>query len=241
VSRFQYILISLTESYVLAHNGQFRDRTTMTSRPSSPLLAPLALSLALCGTASANVLYKWHDLHSGPDALPYGVSLEIELTDSAVASGAVDYAFTCTDAMGCAADAASPVARFLFSGVTPPISYAPRTQPLTYLAMLTLSLTFTPDGLLAGSISANNAESDFAASSGLDHVFRIDSVHSDFGHGGGCDLWGDQCNGATGLMRAVALVDPAPVPEPGVLALAGAALLAALAGSRRTRKPTMDT
>ena len=193
----------------------------------SRMTAVLAALLFTCCQASAGVLYTWQNVDSGPHALPMGLVLEIEFTDAAVAAGNVDYVIDhCGLPEFCGPDKQSPVSRFLFSGVTPPISYFPQTQDMNPYASLWISVVFEPGGYLSGRIAANNTESNFAMSS-AGTLFTVDSVRSDLGSGGGCDLWSNDCHGATGLMRLT------EVPEPGSMILFAIAMIGLLIAGRR--------
>lgn len=191
-----------------------------------PLLAGLLLS---CSQAHAGVLYTWHST-GDPQALPQGLTLEIEFSEAAVASGSVHYVIdNCGMPEYCGPDPDAPVTRFLFDGVTPPIHYAPGLEPMHPFASLLVSVRFEANGYLSGSIWANDTASQIAASS-AGTLFTIDGVRSDAGTGGGCDPWGDDCHGATGYLRtANALASHvAIVPEPGMPALFATGLLTLL-------------
>jgi hypothetical protein len=214
------------------HNGRlFCVGMTMTSR----LTALLAGLLLTCSQADAGVLYSWHHNSGGPDALPKGMVMEIEFSDAAVAAGSVDYVLSpCGFPEFCGPDPDAPVTRFLFAGVTPPIRYAPAMQPMDPFSALTVSVRFEPNGYLSGTIFANDTASEISASSRGGALFTIDGVHSDFPSGGGCDLWGDDCRGATGYLRTDAAPPvPRPIPEPQSMLLVAVAMLGLLIGSRR--------
>lgn len=200
----------------------------MTSRFKA-LLAGLLLT---CSQVHAGVIYSWHQSDGAPEALPKGMFLEIEFSDAAVAAGSVHYVLgACGLPELCEADPASPVLRFLFDGVTPPISYAPASAAMNPFATLAVSVRFEADGYLSGYIAANDGTSQFVAGSKGGTLFSVDGVRSDFPFGGGCDLWGDDCRGATGYLRAKAPVSE--VPEPNSPVLLGIAMLGLMAASRR--------
>lgn len=198
----------------------------------------LAALLLICGQVHAGVLYAWQYQAgatarplAGASGLPHGMLLEIEFSDAAVAAGSVDFVIdNCGWAEFCAPDPEAPVTRFLFAGVTPPIDYAPAMRPMDPFAMLRVSVRFEADGYLSGTIAANDTASSLRLGSGAGTLFTVEGVSSDFPDGGGCDLWSDDCRGATGYLRSAQVQ---PVPEPGSMLLFAIAMIGLLIAGRR--------
>lgn len=185
----------------------------------------LASLLSLASVASqAGVLYEWRPLNG---ELPRDVTLRMEFTEAAVASGGLDFHVPQGDWAESYPDAGLISIYFSTPGNLP-ISYRPADGKFRYgLGILDLNLSFDRSGFLSGYIYANDAHSHFEmVSQGA--LFTILDARSDDGmEGAGCGSDWTMCRGATGQLQ---LVD---VPEPGSVALIGVGLLAAFRVRRR--------
>jgi len=188
----------------------------------------LASSLFLASISSqAGVVYEWRALNG---ELPRHVTLRMEFSKAAVASGQLNFQVPLYDWEESYPDAGLLSIYFSTPGVAP-ISYRPTEEQFRYgLGILDLDLTFGSDGLLRGRIYANDAHSHFRMNS-QGSLFTILDARSDEDMGGaGCGENWEICNGATGQLQRV------DVPEPGSIALLGIGLAAAVGFRRKVLK-----
>jgi len=193
----------------------------------TPLLFAAAL---LAQPAQAAVTYTWQQVEAS-SSMPANLNLELVFSSKAVSQGSLSLDVgnecrfeTCQFRQN---DLLS--LRYWYGAAGPQgvnlIDYRYRTDPGGAFDHIRLDLTFQPDGLLSGWISANNGESDFfMRSSGP--LFTMISAHSDQERG--CGLQYPNCSGSTGLL--------VEVPEPSSAALAGLGLFAAWFARRRKHR-----
>lgn len=196
------------------------------------------LLCAACGSASAGVIYNWHQLSASPTIdLSSG---RIEITDAAWLSGHVNVDYT----HGIPLD--SPVIDLTFmtghsclsgDGLCPPISVFAGEHPdfAGYVvADLTAVLTF--GDVMTGGIYAMDFQTQLQMGSGESPLWTIGQFRSE----DGC-FFGENdeqsCSGATGEW----VLDPdslpvVSIPEPGVAGLFGLGLLGLAVSLRRHRK-----
>lgn len=188
----------------------------------------------LAQPAEAGVMYSWHQT-AASDTMPPGMNLELVFSDQAVKQGKLklDIFASCAQGGSCYDGQDSLLSlRYWFDrdygGASPSrinyIDYGYRSRPQYYSDTISLDLTFLPDGLLSGSISANDTNSDFRMAS-TGSIFMVNRAASDEGP---CGFAPAQCSGELGQLRA-------EVPEPSSAAIAGLGLLAAWFGRRRRR------
>ncbi len=195
------------------------------------LLSALALLLCTHAASQASVVYQWTAVGQ---ALPHDITLSLEFSDAAVASGTASFHLKAYDYA--ASYPNSPLLSLSYSvpGVMP-MQYSPVSEKFNGgLGRLDIDVSFTADGYLMGWIRANDANSDFEMRS-TGTLMTVLGAHSDQGMGGAGCSFGSNCSGATGYLQRVALAQQAggreaAVPEPGTLGLlaAGAAAIAAL-------------
>lgn len=188
----------------------------------------LASLLSLASIASqAGVLYEWRPLNG---ELPRDVTLRMEFTEAAVASGGLDFHVPEGDWPDSYPDAGLISIYFSTPG-NAPISYRPAAGKFRYgLGMLDLNLSFDRGGLLSGYIYANDAHSHFEMVS-QGGLFTILDARSDGGmEGAGCGSDWKMCRGATGQLQRV------DVPEPGSIALLAIGLLGTFGIRSKARK-----
>lgn len=192
----------------------------------TPLLFAAAL---LAQPAQAGVKYTWQQVEAS-SSMPANLNLELVLSNKAIKQGSLDLdirnecefgtcQFTQNDLLSLRYWYGSPDGS---GGAVNLIDYGYRTEHYGFFDHIRLDLTFQPDGLLSGSISANNGESDFYMRSN-GSLFAMISANSD--QGGGCGFQYPDCSGSTGLL--------VEVPEPSSAALAGLGLFAAWFARRR--------
>lgn len=187
----------------------------------------LAAMLALASTgAGASVVYHWTTISPSPDFAPLDGTLEI--SDAAWRAGSLDYAFT--QLYGMPGDAGSPLIASLFSistdGYGLDIDIFPRAGTNNQDSTVRAHLVFDRlSGLLAGSLYANNTESDYSMDSDASgSLWTFGSFNTDATMGWGCGITG-ACSGATGFWTLDARTIPVPEPGSAGLWLFGVALL----------------
>lgn len=195
------------------------------------LLSALALLLCTHAASQAGVVYQWT---GAGQALPHDITLSLEFSDAAVASGSASFHLKARDYETSYPN--SPLLSLSYSvpGVMP-MQYSPVSEKFNGgLGSLDIDVTFTADGYLMGWIRANDANSDFEMRS-TGTLMAVLGAHSDQGMGGAGCGFGSNCGGATGYLQRVAMAElgaerEAAVPEPGTLGLlaAGAGAIAAL-------------
>lgn len=185
----------------------------------------LASSLCLASISSqAGVVYEWRPLNG---ELPQHVTLRMEFSNAAVASGQLNFQVPLYDWEESYPDAGLLSIYFSTPGVAP-MSYRPTEEQFRYgLGTLDLDLTFNSGGFLSGRIYANDAHSHFRMNSQGSLFTILDARSDEDMSGAGCGENWEICNGATGQLQRV------DMPEPGSVALLGIGMLAALRFRRR--------
>jgi len=188
----------------------------------------------LAQPAEAGVMYTWHQT-AASDSMPAGLNLELMFSEAAVREGSLklDIFASCEYGGSCYDGQRSLLSlRYWFdadNGAAGPdrfnyIRYGYRSKPQYWGDTISLDLNFLPNGMLSGSLAANDGVSDFAmVSDGTS--FMVTRAASDEGP---CTYDIAQCSGELGELRA-------QVPEPSSAAIAGLGLLAAWFGRRRRR------
>lgn len=191
----------------------------------SPLLFAAAL---LAQPAQAGVKYTWQQVEAS-SSMPANLNLEMVFSTAAVSRGELNLDIGNDCLYGpCEFSQKSLISlRYWYgapdaAGGDNTIAYGYRTPVNGFFDHIRLDLTFQPDGLLSGWISANNGESDFYMKSN-GSLFAMISAHSD--QESGCGFQYPECSGSTGLL--------VEVPEPSSAALAGLGLFAAWFARRR--------
>jgi hypothetical protein len=203
----------------------------------------LAATALLTQAASADVLYTWQQVEHSP-SVPEGLRLELLFTDEAVAHGAFDLMLENKCMFGiCDRQQDSLLAlRYSFAGTDGTrswntIDYRIGDETRPGLQRISLGLRFLPDGLLDGSIMANNGESDFTLAGDGTGLFTLVSAHSDQPFG--CGFAYPSCAGERGRLVSSTMPeqpDSNPLPEPASLATLAIGALAASAARRRAAR-----
>lgn len=196
----------------------------------TPLFIPLLFSAALLAQpAQAGVTYVWQQVEAS-SSMPANLNLELVFSSKAVAQGRLDLEILNDCLIGTCEFQQDSLLSLRYWYAAPElrssthnlIEYHYSKAPAVFFDHIHLDLTFLPNGMLSGSIFANNGESNFLMSS-AGSLFTMIRASSD--QGDGCGFAYPECAGATGLLVAV--------PEPSSAALAGLGLLAAWSVRRR--------
>jgi len=202
-------------------------------RITSVLFAAALLAQPLAQTAQASVLYTWHQ-SAASENMAGPMHLEMVFSDAAVKAGnlTLDFEANCNfDQCTYPQDSLLSLKFWLnqdngdgtFNKLNH-IDFDHRREPQYGSDSIQLDVNFLPNGLLSGSILANDANSHFIMQS-IGTVFQMLDTRSDVGPCGEMDV---TCYGELGELRA-------EVPEPSSAAIAGLGLLAAWFGRRRRR------
>lgn len=192
-------------------------------------IIPLLLAATLLAhPAEASVTYAWQQVEAS-SKMPANLNLELVFSDKAVSQGELilDIGNDCRWG-SCEFSQDSLLSlRYWYGAPDAPggtnfIDYGYRTAVNGAFHGIELRLSFLPNGVLGGSVMANNGESDFFMES-VGSLFTMVRANSD--QEGGCGFAYPDCSGSTGLLREV--------PEPSSAALAGLGLLAVWLGRRR--------
>ncbi|WP_137173952.1 PEP-CTERM sorting domain-containing protein [Massilia sp. HP4] len=193
----------------------------------TPLLFAAAL---LAQPAEAAVTYTWQQIDAS-SAMPANLNLRLVFSDNAVRQGklTLDIMNDCNYGGSCDFEQDSLLSLHYWYGAKDApqkgvnlIDFGYRSKPKMFHDHIALDLTFLPDGMLSGWISANNGESDFAMES-VGSLFTVSVARSD--QPDGCGMEFPECAGSTGLL--------VEVPEPSSAALAGLGVLAGWFARRR--------
>jgi hypothetical protein len=199
----------------------------------------LALLLA-CTTlgARADIIYEWV---GNNDAAPFNIAMRLTFTDTAFDDGMVDL----RHARGAGPRTYYPDSELLSLVYTTPglsgtINFQPVTNGLGNYNDLRVQFTVDADGLLGGSLYANN-DMLHVGMSGFGGNFQVTTANSDLAMiAAGCPAMGD-CHGATGRFTRLAApgnVPDNPLPEPMTLGLTTLSLLGMCYSRRRVATRT---
>ena len=194
-------------------------------------LAAIGLCLLpLC--SQAGVIYEWQAVN---DALPWGITLELEFDDQTVASGAFNFDYSDPYSYDQVPQNGLLSLRYTFPGMWEDMVYASHRGGFsTGMGYVNMALAFGADGFLTGSIYLNNGSHHIDMVSDGRTFTVIDANSDEQMEDAGCTWETPSCSGASGHIRRVsATAQLAEIPEPGSLALFGAGLLAAMRSRRR--------
>ena len=202
-------------------------------RITSVLFAAALLGQPLTQTAQAGVLYTWHQ-SAASESMAGPMHLEMVFSDAAVKAGNLKLDFEAA----CYLDQCIYPQNSLLSlkfwlnedngdgtfNQLNHIDFHHRRYPQYGSDSIKLDVNFLPNGMLSGSILANDTNSHFIMES-IGTAFQMLDTRSDAGPCGQLDV---SCYGELGELRV-------QVPEPSSAAIAGLGLLAAWFGRRRRR------
>lgn len=196
-------------------------------------IIPLLFAAALLSQpAEAGVMYTWQQVKAS-ETMPANLNLELVFSNAAVKQGSLNLNIGNECQFGsCQFTQDSLLSLRYWYGASDPagganlIDYGYRTQVSGMFQGIQLKLDFLPEGVLSGSIRANNGESDFFMES-AGSLFTMVRANSD--QQWGCGRQNPTCSGSTGLLAV-------EVPEPSSAALAALGLAAAWFGRRRKSK-----
>lgn len=200
---------------------------------SSLLVAAALLAQPLVQTAQAGVLYTWHQT-AASENMAGPMKLEMVFSDAAVKAGKLKLDVEAACYLDQCIDPQNSLLSLKFwldgdngDGTYTRLNYIDfhyRTYPQYGSDSIKLDLNFLSNGMLSGSILANDTNSHFIMQS-TGTSFEMLDTRSDFGPCGEMDV---SCYGELGELRA-------QIPEPSSAAIAGLGLLAAWFGRRRRR------
>jgi hypothetical protein len=205
----------------------------MMLRITSVLLTAALLAQPLVNDAQASVLYTWHQT-AASENMPTGMNLEMVFSDAAVKQGKLklDVETSCYNDLCIDPQNSLLSLKFWYQQDNGDgtfsrnnyINYHYRSYPHYGADMVRLNLDFLSNGMLSGSILANDTNTHIIMES-VGSSFEMIDMRSDVGPCGDMDVY---CYGEVGELRV-------EVPEPSSAAIAGLGLLAAWFGRRRRR------
>jgi hypothetical protein len=204
---------------LLLYGYSFAVPTVLKGKMTKIIAAALSM-LCVASAAQANTVYTWYGDNK---VTPYGITLQMDLTDAAVATGSFKFDSASSDPTG--------LARFFYTypGDAAAISWHEGQAP--YYGNFRLDLAFASDGALSGEIFAQNFNNQISLE-GTAGRFTITDAESDGTmEGAGC-VHGTTCAGGTGVFTSYSYT----VPEPGSLALIGLGVFGIGAIGRRKAK-----